>query len=184
MARPLRIQYPGAVYHVTVRGNERKAIFRDDADRRMFCTLLSRSLQIYSVTLHSYVLMDNHFHLLLDTPLGNLGEFMRQFNISYTGSFNRRHSRAGHLYQGRYKSLLVDKDAYLSVLSRYIHLNPIRTKAMAKRTDAEKKRFLLEYHWSSLPGYFEQGKKEQMVTYRFVLGEYGGESKEGRAAYR
>ena len=101
MARPLRILFPGAFYHLTNRGNERKAIFRDDEDRRQFIDLLHRSLDIYSVVLHSFVLMNNHWHLLAQTPLGNLSEFMRYFNIAYTSRFNRRHKRAGHLYQGR-----------------------------------------------------------------------------------
>jgi REP element-mobilizing transposase RayT len=87
MARPLRIQYPGAVYHVTCRGIERRKIFLDDKDREKFLRLLSLSLNIYSAKLHAYVLMDNHFHLLVETPLGNLGEFMRHFNITYTGYF-------------------------------------------------------------------------------------------------
>ena len=118
MARPLRIQYPGAVYHVTCRGNERKDIFRNDADRKKMLQILSQSIKIYNVKLYSYVLMKNHFHLLLETTLGNLGEFMRHFNITYTGYFNRRHGRVGHLYQGRYKSILVDRAAYLTILSR------------------------------------------------------------------
>src|SRR5512140_10640 len=102
MVRPLRIQYPGAVYHVTCRGNEWRDIFQDDKDRRKFVAILSRSLETYSVELYAYVLMSNHFHLLVATPLGNLGEFMRHFNITYTGTFNRCHRRVGHLYQGRY----------------------------------------------------------------------------------
>ena len=110
MARPLRIQYPGAVYHVTCRGNEQKKIYLDDEDRKRFLHILAQSLNIYSGKLHAFVLMDNHFHLLLETQLGNLSEMMRHFNISYTGFFNRRHRRVGHLYQGRYKSILVEKN--------------------------------------------------------------------------
>ena len=138
MARPLRIQYPDAVYHVTCRGNEKQNIYRDDADRSRFLQQLNQSVNIYTVKLHSYVLMTNHFHLLVETPLGNLSEFMRHFNIAYIGYFNRRHKRVGHLYQGRYKAILVDKDAYLSVLSQYIHLNPVRIKALEKTDPREK----------------------------------------------
>ena len=98
MARPLRIQYPGAVYHVSCRGNEKKNIFKDYGDRQRFLKILAQSLHIYTVKLHSYVLMTNHFHLLAETPLGNLAEFMRHFNIVYTGYFNRRHRRTGHLW--------------------------------------------------------------------------------------
>ena len=101
MARPLRIQYPGAYYHVTCRGNERKEIFLDAHDREVFLEKLSLSLDIYNVSLLAYVCMFNHFHLLLTTPDGNLSEFMRHFNISYTSAFNRRHDRVGHLYQAK-----------------------------------------------------------------------------------
>jgi len=184
MARPLRIQYPGAVYHVTCRGNERRDIYRDDEDRRTFLGLLTRSMNIYSVKLHAYVLMDNHFHLLVETPLGNLGEFMRHFNITYTARFNRRHKRCGNLYQGRYKSILVEKEAYLSALSRYIHLNPIKVKKLAKNTPQEQMEYLSQYAWSSLAGYLDQRKSEKMVDYHLVLADYGGETKNGRASYR
>ena len=140
MARALRVQYPNAVYHVTCWGNEQKPIFRDDGDRSIFLKNLVHSIDIYTVKVYSYVLMTNHFHFLLETPLGNLSEFMRHFNISYTGYFNQRHRRSGHLYQGRYKSILVDKEAYLSILSRYIYLNPIRVGLFVKAS-----RFLLTY---------------------------------------
>ena len=174
MARPLRIQYSGAVYHVTCRGNERKEIFKDDRDRKTFLEILAYSSKIYNIKIFSYMLMENHFHLLIETPLGNLGEFMRHFNITYTGYYNRRHNRTGHLYQGRYKSILVDKESYLSVLSRYIHLNPVRIQAMEKNTDEEKIQHLRNYTWSSLPGYINKGKREQFLDYAMVLEEYGG----------
>jgi REP-associated tyrosine transposase len=184
MARPLRIQYSGAVYHVTCRGNERKEIFKDDQDREIFLEILTKSSRIYNIKIFSYVLMENHFHLLIETPLGNLGEFMRHFNITYTGYYNRRHNRVGHLYQGRYKSILVDKKSYLSVLSRYIHLNPVRIEAMEKNTDEEKMQHLRNYTWSSLSGYINKGEREQFVDYAMVLEEYGGDNNRGRLAYR
>src|SRR5262250_1819125 len=121
MARALRILFADAHYHVTCRGNERKAIFRDDKDRSVFLDKLQTSLQTYGVRLHAYVLMNNHFHLMVETPKGNLSEFMRHFNISYTAAFNRRHHRVGHLYQGRYKAILIDKDSYLLELSVRFH---------------------------------------------------------------
>lgn len=183
MARPLRIQYPGAVYHVTCRGNERREIFRDDKDRKTFLEILSQSIEIYNIRLYSYILMSNHFHLLIETPLGNLGEFMRHFNITYTSYFNRRRKRVGHLYQGRYKSIVVDKDEYLSVLSRYIHLNPIRTKQVKGKAGEEKIEILMNYNWSSLPGYITKGKKEKIIDYEKVLDEYGGDNAKGRKAY-
>ncbi|MEW6587253.1 MAG: transposase [Nitrospirota bacterium] len=183
MARPLRIQYPGAVYHVTCRGNERKDIFKDDADRRKMLQILAESIKIYSVKIYSYVLMNNHFHLLLETPLGNLGESMRHFNITYTGYFNRRHRRVGHLYQGRYKSILVEKVSYLTILSRYIHLNPVRTRVMAKAQLRDKLSLVSRYPWSSLPGYLDKKKRETFVDYAMVLEEYGGETERARKAY-
>lgn len=184
MARPLRIQYPGAVYHVTCRGNERKNIFKGDYDRKMFLYFLERSLITYTVKLYSYVLMNNHFHLLVETPLSNLAEFMRQFNIRYTGYYNRRNERTGHLYQGRYKSILVEKDAYLTVLSLYIHLNPARVKAMVKASIEEKGRIVEQYPWSSLLGYLPQGRRESFIDYGMVLGEYGGDTDKARKSYR
>lgn len=184
MARPLRIQYPGAVYHVTCRGNEKRDIFKDDEDRKKMLQILTQSLKIYQVKLYSYVFMNNHFHLLLETPIGNLGEFMRHFNITYTGYYNRRHKRSGHLYQGRYKSILVDKVTYLTVLSRYIHLNPVRVKVMAKASFKERVTYLINYLWSSLPGYVTKNKKEPFIDYAIVLEEYGGNTNKARKAYR
>jgi putative transposase len=184
MTRPLRLQYPDAIYHVTCRGNEQKDIFRDNADRKRFLQYLAQSLSIYTVKLYGYILMSNHFHLLLQTPLGNLAEFMRHFNISYTGYFNRRHRRVGHLYQGRYKSILVDKDAYLSIVSRYIHLNPIRVRSLAKASLREKIHYLNYYPWSSLHGYLEKRRREPFIEYAVVLGEYGGDTDRGRRVYQ
>src|SRR6476660_8016308 len=101
MARPLRIQYSGAYYHVTCRGNDRRSIYRDDSDRELFLEKLKASLEIYGVALHAHVLMDNHFHVLVQTPKANLSEFMRHFNIAYTGAYNRRHNRVGYLLGSR-----------------------------------------------------------------------------------
>ena len=184
MARPLRIQYPGAVYHVTCRGNERQDIFKDDADRKRFLQILIQSVNIYSIKLYSYVLMSNHFHLLIETPKGNLSEFMRMFNITYTGYYNRRHTRIGHLYQGRYKSILVDKNEYLSILSRYIHLNPVKIATMKKRPEKERLKHLLRYSWSSLPGFLNKRKREWYIDYAMVLGEYGGDTDKARREYK
>lgn len=183
MARPLRIQYPGAYYHVTCRGNERKAIFRDDADRTKFLELLSLSLEIYRVILFVYVLMLNHYHLMVRTAEGNLSEFMRHFNISYTSFFNRRHGRVGHLYQGRYKAFLIDSDSYLLELSRYVHCNPVHGDRFKDSTIEEKWNYLRGYRASSLQGYFGIGKKEQCVDYQEVLAHFGGDTRRGRDAY-
>lgn len=161
MTRPLRVQYEGAVYHMTCRGNERKTIFKDDQDKNVFLELLSDGVKTYNIILYCYILMDNHFRLLLETPLGNLGVFMRWFNITYTSHYNRRHKRAGHLYQGRYKSILMEKEGYLHVLSRYIHLNPVRTRQKEKVSLAEKKKYLRNYPWSSLLAYIDDTKKKR-----------------------
>src|SRR5919106_2501983 len=133
MARPLRINYPGAFYHVTCRGNERKHIFADDRDRSAFLDKLKTSVGIYQVRVHAYVLMSNHFHFIVETLKGNLSEFMRHFNVSYTAAYNRRHQRIGHLYQGRFKAILIDADSYLLELSRYVHLNPVRLRSYKAR---------------------------------------------------
>jgi len=184
MSRPLRIQYPGAYYHLTCRGNERKDIFLDQDDRRAFLEKLFLSVDIYQVSLLAYVLMSNHFHLLVVTPQGNLSEFMRHFNISYTSAFNRRHSRAGHLYQGRYKAFLIDSDNYLLEVSRYIHLNPIRVASFSRKEAGEKWKELLQYTDSSFLGYLREGKRRDGVDYSTILGYTGGDNKKGRVEYQ
>jgi hypothetical protein len=128
--------------------------------------------------------MDNHFHLLAETPLGNLSQFMRRFNITYTAYFNRSHRRVGHLYQGRYQSILVDTESYLSALSRYIHLNPVRVKGLSRKTKEEKWGYLVRYPWSSLKGYLDEKKMESFVDYSLVLSDFGGVNKRGCRAYQ
>jgi REP element-mobilizing transposase RayT len=180
MARPLRIQYPHAYYHVTCRGNDRRSIYRDDRDRELFLEKLRGSLDIYQVVLHAYVLMGNHFHLIVKTPRANLSEFMRHFNITYTVEFNRRHRRVGHLYQGRYKAILVDRDSYLAELSRYVHLNPVRIKPHRGKSISEQWRLLERYGWSSLLGYLDRSRRQRWVNYEEVLAESGGTAKRYR----
>src|SRR5713226_4044196 len=182
MARPLRINYAHGFYHVTCRGNESRNIFKDDQDRILFLGKLKTSLEIYSVNLHAYVLMSNHFHLIVETPKANLSEFMRQFNISYTGYYNRRHRRIGHLYQGRFKAIVVDKNSYLLELSRYVHLNPIRIKSKRQWRETERIREIIQYQWSSLPGYVDGKSKDSWITYETVLGYLGG-SRQKYAAF-
>jgi len=174
MSRPLRIQYPDAYYHVTGRGNEQRKIFRDAEDRKEFFRLLTRSAGIYEVQVLAYALMPNHFHLLLCTPKGNLSEFMRHFNISYTGSFNRKYRRAGHLYQGRYKAFLIDKDNYLLEVSRYIHLNPLRMKS--RESFDQRWQDLLTSEATSLPGYLNKKNRKDFVDYNKILDYFGTES--------
>ncbi|MBI4915717.1 MAG: transposase [Acidobacteria bacterium] len=126
MARPLRLEHPGAVWHVTSRGNAREAIFLDDGDRSAFLELLAKSVEMCRWRLHAYVLMTNHFHLLLETPEPNLSRGMRQLNGVYTQRFNRRHRRTGHVLQGRFGAVLVERNAHLLELARYVVLNPVR----------------------------------------------------------
>ncbi|WP_263079849.1 transposase [Endozoicomonas sp. Mp262] len=140
MSRPLRIEYAGALYHVTSRGNERKAIFREEADFDLFLDVLAEVCDRFNWVIHSWCLMTNHYHLVVETPDGNLSAGMRQLNGVYTSRFNRRYGRVGHLFQGRYKGILVDKSAYLLELSRYVVLNPVRAR-MVNRPD--------EWQWSS-----------------------------------
>ena len=126
MSRPLRLEFPGAIHHVTARGNARGDIFPDDEDRSLFLAVLAEAVIRFGWLCHAYCLMDNHYHLLIETPHGNLSPGMRQINGVYTQRFNRCHARTGHLFQGRFKAILVERDSYLLELCRYIVLNPVR----------------------------------------------------------
>jgi putative transposase len=126
MTRPLRIQFPGGLYHVTARGNGRQTLFADDTDRERFLMVLTRVVARYHLLCHAHCLMGNHYHLLLETPDANLSRAMRQLNGVYSQNFNRRHERPGHVLEGRFHAQVVDKDAYLREVCRYIVLNPVR----------------------------------------------------------
>jgi putative transposase len=126
MSRPLRIEFPGAVYHVTSRGDRREPIFEDDADRGQLLATLAQAMQRFDGQVLSYCLMGNHYHFVLHTRQANLSLLMRHVNGVYTQAFNRRHGKVGHLFQGRFKAILVDRDAYLLELCRYVELNPVR----------------------------------------------------------
>ena len=126
MSRPIRIEFPDAVYHVTSRGDRREPIVDDDQDRHLFLDTLAQVINQYRWLCYAWCLMDNHYHLLIQTPEANLSKGMRQLNGVYTQASNRRHQRVGHLFQGRFKAILVDREAYLLELSRYIVLNPVR----------------------------------------------------------
>ena len=184
MARPLRIEYPEAWYHVTSRGSERGEIFRDDRDRVRFLEALKESIERFKVEVHCYVLMSNHFHFLLRTREANLSRFMQRFNTAYTAYYNLRHHRAGHLFQGRFKAIVVEADEYLKELSRYLHLNPVRLKKYKELPIEDKGKILKGYRWSSLPGYRGLMKRDEFVTYEAVLGYMGGDTKKGKKRYR
>jgi REP-associated tyrosine transposase len=126
MSRPRRIEYAGALYHVTSRGDRKEAIYEDDFDRKRFLEILGDVVSRFNWVCHAYCLMGNHYHLLIETPDGNLSKGMRQLNGVYTQASNRRHERVGHLFQGRYKAILVDANAYFLELNRYVVLNPVR----------------------------------------------------------
>lgn len=160
MARPLRILYPGALYHVTSRGNERKEIFKSKRDREKFLEYLESASIRYQAVIHVFCLMDNHYHLLLETPAGNLPQIMRHINGAYTTYFNVKRNRFGHLLQGRYKAILVDKDEYAKELSRYLHLNPVR----ANMVDMPE-----EYEWSSFSYYIGNQRPPQWLFRDFIL---------------
>jgi putative transposase len=132
MARPLRLEYPGAVYHLTSRGNGRSDIFLDDADREIFLQAVAAVVGRYGWHMYAYCLMGNHYHLLVETPGANLSRGMRQLNGTYTQRFNRRHGRVGHVLQGRFKAIVVERERYLLELSRYIALNPVRAGISGK----------------------------------------------------
>ncbi len=132
MGRPLRITYEGAHYHVTSRGNEQKEIFKSRRDREQFLSYLESSVTRYGARIHAYCLMTNHYHLLLETPEGNLPQIMQHINGAYTNYYNTKRKRVGHLFQGRYKAILIEADEYLMELSRYIHLNPVRAGVSEK----------------------------------------------------
>ncbi|MDI6802057.1 MAG: transposase [Thermodesulfovibrionales bacterium] len=171
----MRIEFPGALYHITSRGNERKSIFLDDADRLRFLEILKDYHDRYSILIHSFVLMDNHYHLILETPKGNLLKVMHGINGRYTGYFNRKYERSGHLFQGRYKGILVEKDTYLLQLSRYVHMNPARAKIVKKPE---------QYRWSSYPAYIGKDKEYKWVEYSWILSNFEKEGKSAKNKYR
>jgi REP element-mobilizing transposase RayT len=140
MARPLRIQFPGAVYHVTGRGDRQESIFANDDDRRRFLLILGQALARFDAQVLAYCLMPNHYHLVLHTRKANLSALMRQVNGVYTQAFNRSNKKVGHVFQGRFKAILVDRDAYLLEVCRYVDLNPVRAR-LAKRPE--------QWTWSS-----------------------------------
>ena len=164
MARPLRITFPGAFYHVTSRGNERKPIFKSNRDREKFLEYFESATLRYDAKIHSYCLMENHYHILMETPSGNISQIMHHINGAYTTYFNVKRDRSGHLFQGRYKGILIDADEYAKELSRYIHLNPVRAKIVEKPE---------EYKWSSFQDYIGERKPSEWLKREFILGYFG-----------
>lgn len=164
MARPLRIEFPGAVYHVTSRGNARQDIVADDHDRSQFLSLLAHVVDRYGWLCHAYCLMDNHYHLLIETPQPTLSLGMRQLNGRYTQAYNRRHERVGHLFQGRFAAILVEKEAHLLELCRYVVLNPVRAKLVSHPR---------YWAWSSYRATVGETTAPPFLTTDWILGHFG-----------
>lgn len=175
MTRPLRIEYAGAVYHITSRGNEKKAVFKDDTDRTNFLNTLQHVNKRYNWLCHAYCLMDNHYHLLIETPDGNLSLGMRQLNGVYTQLFNKRHQRTGHLFQGRYKSILIQKDSHLLEVCRYVVLNPVRAR-MVERPEVWK--------WSSYRATAGRESPPPCLTKDWILGQFSRKRSKADQEYR
>jgi putative transposase len=184
MARLLRVEYRGAVYHVTVRSNWGAALYRDDKDREYWLYRLGESAETHGVQVHLYCMMTNHFHVVVGTPHGNLGRFMHSVLTGYTVFFNRRHQTHGHVTQGRYGARLVAGDDYLLKLSRYVHLNPVKVK-VARALPLEPRRALLsEYAWSSFRAYAGMCRGPEWLVSEPTLALLGGGRHGRRRLYR
>lgn len=175
MARPLRIEYDGALYHVTSRGNDRKAIFKDETDRELFLGTLTQVTERYHWICHAYCLMNNHYHLVVETPDGNLSKGMRQLNGVYTQAFNKRHHRVGHLFQGRYKGILVQKESHFLEVCRYVVLNPVRAKAVTRPQ---------QWKWSSCRATAGMVEPHRCLRLEEILGRFGRRKGEAQERYR
>ena len=175
MARPLRIEFAGALYHVTARGNAREAIYRDDEDRERFLSLLWRAIDRFHWDCHAYCLMDNHYHLLIETHAPTLSKGMQYLNGTYTQYVNRRHEHVGHVFQGRFKAILVQKDTHCLELARYIVLNPVRAR-MVRTAD--------EWPWSSYRATAGDAINEAGLTIDWILSGFAGTKTAAQQSYR
>jgi len=175
MARPLRLELAGGLYHVTSRGNGRQAIYLDDEDRKDWLGIVEAVCSRFNWACHAYCLMSNHYHLVIETVEGNLSRGMRQLNGVYTQNFNRRHGRVGHLYQGRYQAILVERHSYLLALSRYVVLNPVRAKLVKDAADWE---------WSSYRAMMGQVAAPQWLQIHWVLGQFSRNQSLAMARYQ
>lgn len=175
MSRPLRIEFAGALYHVTSRGDRREDIYLDDADREQFLEVFAEVCDRHRWVCHAYCLMSNHYHLLVETREPTLGKGMRQLNGVFTQRFNRRHHRVGHVFQGRYKAILVDKDSYLLALARYIVLNPVRAAMVRSARD---------WPWSSYRATVGFAPVPAWLSVDGLLSAFGRRRGPAREAYR
>ena len=175
MARPLRVEYPNAFYHVIQRGIERRDIFVADKDRIRFLEYIESCCKAYHAIMHTYCLMSNHYHLIIETPESNLSKIMHYLNTSYAVYFNTKYKRSGPLYQGRFKAILVDKDEYLSRLSRYIHLNPVRARLVKDP---------IEYQWSSYKYFVLSSAAPRWLDTDTVLSVFSRDRSKARRQYK
>jgi REP element-mobilizing transposase RayT len=175
MTRPLRLEYPGAIYHVTSRGDGQEDIFLDHQDRVSFLTLLGQVCDRLAWSVHAYCLMTNHYHVLLETAEATLSRGMRHLNGVYTQRFNRRHHRVGHVFQGRFKAILVQRDAYLLELCRYVVLNPVRAGITAQVED---------WPWSSYPATLGAAPAPAWLDTQWTLAQFGRQPGRALNAYR
>jgi len=173
MARPPRIEFPGAFYHVVVRGNQQQKVFGSDPDRLTYLDILARNKEKHGFVLYAYVLMSNHIHLLVETGDTGISRVMQSINQTYTQYFNRKYRKVGHLFQGRFKGILCDRDAYLVHLVRYIHLNPVRAKLVSRPE---------QYRWSSHGEYL--GERKGVAAPSEVLRMFSGKVAVARRRYR
>jgi len=175
MTRPLRVEYPDAFYHVINRGNYQEKIYINDRDKEKFLEYLEIAADRFSINFHGYCLMSNHYHLLVQTPDANLSKAMQWINVSYATYFNRKRDRHGHLFQGRFKAILIDADEYLKHLSRYIHLNPVRAKMVSSPA---------EYQWSSYAAFIGQQKAPKFLETNWLLTIFGRNKKQAKGNYQ
>jgi len=184
MVRPLRIEYPGANYHVINRGNRGERIFFKDSDYTFFIDKMSEYADLFDVVIHCYCILSNHFHLMVTTKHANLSKFMQSFTTSFTVSMNYKYNKPGHIFQGRYKAQLVESELYKNELSRYIHLNPIKLQTYRSLPLTALKKNLHDYKWSSYRSYIGICRKPDWLNRSFVLSSWGKTSTEKLNNYR
>lgn len=174
MARPLRLEFPGALYHVTSRGNRRESIYQDDKDRQEFLALLGKVCERNNWCIHAYCLMTNHYHLVIETPEANLSKGMRQLNGVYTQRHNHRHNRVGHVFQGRYNAILVQKQSYLMELARYVVLNPVRANLVMNA---------FQWFWSSYRSTAGKTSSPEWLKSDWLLGQFNNNRTKAQQRY-
>ncbi len=174
MSRPLRIEYPGAWYHVMNRGRRKEKIFSTSEDYELFIIVLQEAVEIWNLDVAAYCLMKNHYHILLHTPDGNISRCMRHINGVYTQRYNRRHRKDGQLFRGRYKAVVVDGDSYLLEVLRYIHRNPMRAGLVKN---------LADFTWSSHKGYTSRAKEWDWLYKDFMLSIFSEKNSQAKKAY-